>query len=693
MSRQREVAVVIVGEDKSGSKALKDVGDEAGRAEGRVGSFAKSAAIGLAGAGVALGGFAVKAVMAGSDMNETVSKANTIFGEQGAAIQKWASGAASGFGQSKQQALEAAGTFGNLFTQLDIGADKAAGMSTKMVELASDFASFHNADPSDVLEAMTAAFRGEYDAVQRYVPTINAAAVEHKALEMGLKGTTKELTAQDKALATQALLLEGAGVAAGDYDRTSKGLANRLRELKARGADFVAMIGTALIPIVLQAADHIEAFAKSSSFQDLLANVRLRLRDVGDTLKGMDWASIKDALSGINWGALGTGMSAFGIGLGFIADHASTLVKFLPLLVAGFVALQLAQAANDAVGKNSLVGFALQIGSTLALAASNRALASSIASSTLATEAGSASKVAAVAAATASIVANIASQIASWIAMGITALVSAAEVALAWLISIGPIALVVAAVVGAAVLIVKNWDWIKETVGNVASAVAGFLGNLIGTVVNFAQKWGVLLLGPVGAAWMFRDEIFGVVQVVIGFFGRLVSGVAEKTGDLIGWVASIPGRVLGALGNLGGLLFSAGADLIWGMVNGIGSMARRLADAAVNAARGAVNAVKGFLGIGSPSKLFEGFGINIGQGLVGGLGRSEDSVSRAGASLAAASIPTFQHGTDSGINSGGTISITVGTLVGSDGMRELVEMIQSGLLKKQRRVPSLGLSG
>lgn len=190
-------------------------------------------------------------IQGASDLNETLSKSNTIFGDQAKAIESWASGAARGFGQSKQGALDAAATFGNLFVQLGIGRDQAAQMSQKMVELASDFASFHNADPTEVIQAQTAAFRGEYDAVQRFVPTINAAAVEQKALEMGLGATTKELDAQDKALATQALLMEGAGAAVGDFARTSDGLANRQRILAAQFQDTKDRLGTALLPIVL----------------------------------------------------------------------------------------------------------------------------------------------------------------------------------------------------------------------------------------------------------------------------------------------------------------------------------------------------------------------------------------------------------------------------------------------------------
>ncbi len=232
---------------RAGDKASKSFGGTFSKGIGRV----AGAAGGLLAAhfGVkAIGGF----VSAASDLNETISKSNTIFGKNAREIEKWADGASRAFGQSKEQALESAASFGNMFQQLGIGSDTAADMSTQMTELASDFASFHNADITQVLEAQAAAFRGEYDAVQRFVPTINAAAVEQKALEMGLGATTKELDAQDKALATQALLLEGAGAAAGDFARTSDGLANQQRTLGAVWADLQAQLGQRLIPLVTE---------------------------------------------------------------------------------------------------------------------------------------------------------------------------------------------------------------------------------------------------------------------------------------------------------------------------------------------------------------------------------------------------------------------------------------------------------
>lgn len=255
MTGTRKLEVIIAGDAKGATQALDSVGKHADGTGSKMGAIGKAAAAGFAIVGAAAVAGASVAINAASDLTETINKSNTVFGQAGAGIEAWANKAASSIGQSKQQALSAAGSFGNMFTQLGIGQQVAAGMSTKMVELASDFASFHNADISEVLAAQEAAFRGEYDAVQRFVPTINAAAVEQKALAMGLKGTSKELTAQDKALATQALLLEGAGAAAGDFARTSDGLANKQRIMSAQFEDLKAKIGTALMPVMATLVD------------------------------------------------------------------------------------------------------------------------------------------------------------------------------------------------------------------------------------------------------------------------------------------------------------------------------------------------------------------------------------------------------------------------------------------------------
>lgn len=205
-------------------------------------------------AGVAQGTVAYlgDSVVAASDLSETVSKVDTLFGSSSAGIMQWAQNSATAMGLPKQAALDAVGTIGNLFMQLGASSDEAAGVGQNMVQLSADLASFHNVagGSAEVLDAMSAAFRGEYDALQRYIPTINGAAVEQQALAMTGKESAKELTNLEKAMAVQAIMARDAGAAMGDFARTSGGLANQQRILDAQMADLQATVGAALLPVM-----------------------------------------------------------------------------------------------------------------------------------------------------------------------------------------------------------------------------------------------------------------------------------------------------------------------------------------------------------------------------------------------------------------------------------------------------------
>lgn len=257
----RDVRVAILGDSRDFQRAVnaadRDV-DQFDRSMGRMQTAANRAgpaiATALAVGATAVAGLAISSIQAASDWDEALSRSNTVFGRSADEIEAWAETASSSFGQSKTEAISAAGSFGNMFTQLGVGEETAADMSMTMTELASDFASFHNADISDVLTAQEAAFRGEYDALQRFVPTINAATVEQKALEMGLADVNGELDQQDKALATYQLMMEGAGDAMGDFDRTSGSLANQQRELSAKFEDLRIELGEKLLPIATSIA-------------------------------------------------------------------------------------------------------------------------------------------------------------------------------------------------------------------------------------------------------------------------------------------------------------------------------------------------------------------------------------------------------------------------------------------------------
>jgi len=197
-----------------------------------------------------------KMIRDAADLNETMSKTNAIFGEAGAQVEKWSKKSADGFGQSREQAMNAASTFGIFGKSAGLAGKELVKFSTEMVELASDMASFFNTEPQDAIEAIGAAFRGETEPIRRYGVMLDDVTMRQKALEMGLISTTKKaLMPQTKVLVARALIMEKTADAQGDFARTSKGLANQERILKARMKDLSATMGQILLPIALKAVD------------------------------------------------------------------------------------------------------------------------------------------------------------------------------------------------------------------------------------------------------------------------------------------------------------------------------------------------------------------------------------------------------------------------------------------------------
>jgi hypothetical protein len=259
---------------------------------------------------------AVPAVQAASDLNETISKTSVIFGEADEAIFDFADNAASSLGQTRQQALDAAATFGTFGKAAGLTGKELGTFSTDFTKLASDLASFNNTTPEEAVVALGAALRGESEPMRRFGVLLSADAVAAKALSMGLvtatvdmdkvniatqkadiafqkhtetvnkygensieaaktslaleqaenrlaaavDGTNDKLSASAKTLATQALIMEATKDAQGDFARTSDGLANSQRILTAQVKDLQAELGSILLPIVEKGVQLLSAF-------------------------------------------------------------------------------------------------------------------------------------------------------------------------------------------------------------------------------------------------------------------------------------------------------------------------------------------------------------------------------------------------------------------------------------------------
>lgn len=244
---------------KATARKMADVAAIPFRAAGSALSMASPlAAVGglAAGAGALAG-----AVKAASDLEEVVSKVDVMFGSAAATIAAGADEMAKKFGIVRSDFMDGAAGLGALGKAAGLANGKAAEMGVTMAKLGADMASQFNVSFEEALEKLRSGLAGEAEPLRRYGVLLSAAAVETKALEMGLAELTKKgkinadtLSEGDKVLARQAIITESLAAAHGDLGRTAGSLANRLRELWGRVQNLAATLGAYLLPAVKEVA-------------------------------------------------------------------------------------------------------------------------------------------------------------------------------------------------------------------------------------------------------------------------------------------------------------------------------------------------------------------------------------------------------------------------------------------------------
>jgi hypothetical protein len=238
---------------------IKDRFDALGKSKGAmsilqgVGMGAGITAFNLLGTAASKAGeFIGDSVDAASALNETLSKSRAVFGTNADAIERWGESAASAMGQSKNDAIKAASGFGDLFNKMKETRDESVKMSTSLVGLASDLASFNDLDPTEVLAKLKSGLAGEAEPLRSLGVFLNEAKVKAKALELGFQEVNGTFTEGAKIAARYALIMEETESAQGDFAKTSGDLANQQRALNAELENAQATIGKELLPVMLE---------------------------------------------------------------------------------------------------------------------------------------------------------------------------------------------------------------------------------------------------------------------------------------------------------------------------------------------------------------------------------------------------------------------------------------------------------
>jgi hypothetical protein len=320
----RRIEVEIVGDPRNLERAFR----RSGAAGDRFATNMRKAGIAAGVAFAAVGVAAVKGISAASDLNEQINKSKVVFDKSSDAILSWSKTTADAFGLSQRAALEAAGSFGQVFQAAGVTEKQSAKMSKSIVELAADLASFNNIDPAEALDRLRSGLAGETEPLRRVGVFLTAATVQQEAYRLGIAKTGAQLTEGQKIQARYSLIMGQTAKAQGDFGRTSGSLANALRRVRAQFEDLVAGLGSKILPAVAGAvdkfSDFIAEFGRARTFRAkldvVIDNVRGVARDLvdklGDIVAAIDWSAIWDRATGfaealqkqidkVDWSAVG----------------------------------------------------------------------------------------------------------------------------------------------------------------------------------------------------------------------------------------------------------------------------------------------------------------------------------------------------------------------------------------------------
>jgi phage-related protein len=248
---------------------------------------------------------------------------------------------------------------------------------------------------------------------------------------------------------------------------------------------------------------------------------------------------------------------------------------------------------------------------------------------------------------------------------------------------IGIVIVVIAALVAAIIVAYKKSDTFRAVVQGAMRGVVsafGWVWDKVKAVFGWLKKnWPLVLAvltGPIGLA----------VRAILKHWDSIKSGVTTKTAALISYVRGIPGRIKGALGNLGNLLKGAGKSVIDGFLNGL----RGGFDRVRSELSRLTNMLPSWKGPQTvDASILYGAGRLVMGGFERGLADGSGGV-RATLGAVTASMPSAVSGAQGGGGDGGAVHIHTPAVITSD--RDLIRLIDGARArtKRSRTVVSAG---
>lgn len=206
--------------------------------------------VAIGGAFAAIGYGAYKAVMASSDLGESLSKTDAVFGDASNTVKEFANKLATDFGIVKKEALDAESRFAGLAKGIgNLSGKGLTDFTNQFTQLAVDMESLQNIPFEEAMTALSSGLSGETEPLKRFGIVVSEVNVKNKAYAMGIAKVGQELTEQQKLEARAALIMQKSADMQGDKARTLGGFANQSKKLWGSLQNSMAEAGSIMMPL------------------------------------------------------------------------------------------------------------------------------------------------------------------------------------------------------------------------------------------------------------------------------------------------------------------------------------------------------------------------------------------------------------------------------------------------------------
>lgn len=192
-----------------------------------------------------------------SDFEEQLSRFKIVFGEFSGEAAAALDTLGQRVGRSRADLVQYAGDFQAFTTTMGLTTEEAKILSLQLTELGIDLASFNNIADSEAFEKIRSGLAGETDSIKTLGVDVFETTKSLKALELGFKTNSGELSQLQRMLTTIALVFEQTSSAQGDATRTANSFANTMKRIAGESKDIRVALGKNLKQVVLDEIENL----------------------------------------------------------------------------------------------------------------------------------------------------------------------------------------------------------------------------------------------------------------------------------------------------------------------------------------------------------------------------------------------------------------------------------------------------